>query len=438
MGQILRGDEAPDATEEALDLWANGTTGDDDKDGLSQANAVATLQKVFSLIPDFVNHQVIVHLRGTFTDPGNFTVTAGQLRANILISGGPDKTLIAGPWTADLSSITSIGWTGLALTPDQYWGYWIEILDGPAAGEVRGIKSHTANDFTINGAFSVDPGNAQFRIIRPTTTISGTGAGWTHVLGFLHSGFNSVRVQGLYFTGNDMQLYSGSTNAALFFANCIFDTTFAYPIWLVGAVTGIDNIWLDDSYVVDPLIACGLSLRGAGSILTIEDTTLYSVFRSNIRDLNVRRCKIANWILYHTRVRGRVLAQNVQDDQSYFLMTGTTIEDGTGDGVIVRDSEIGCQGTSVIVQNHGAHGINLENSIFRALGAIGGAGNVGAGVYAHDRSQFQFPDGTPPTITGAVGDFSTDGATEASTWAALDAGTPVVDVNEMTIGKEVA
>jgi len=62
----------------------------------------------------------------------------------------------------------------------------------------------------------------------------------------------------------------------------------------------------------------------------------------------------------------------------------------------------------------------------------------GAGVYAHSGSVVHIKDGAPPTLTGTVGDLSTDGTTQISTWAAIDAGTPVAVLAEMTLAKEVA
>lgn len=42
-----------------------------------------------------------------------------------------------------------------------------------------------------------------------------------------------------------------------------------------------------------------------------------------------------------------------------------------------------------------------------------------------------------PKLTGTIGDLSTDGVTQKSTWAAIDAGTPAIEANELTMAKVI-
>jgi hypothetical protein len=105
-------------------------------------------------------------------------------------------------------------------------------------------------------------------------------------------------------------------------------------------------------------------------------------------------------------------------------------------GITLRGCTYWVMGDGVDISDCGSHGIEVIDSLVK-VGAIAGSGNGGAGVYAHSGSVVHIEDGSPPTITGTVGDLSTDGTTEASTWADIDAGTSVADIAEMTMVKEV-
>jgi hypothetical protein len=71
------------------------------------------------------------------------------------------------------------------------------------------------------------------------------------------------------------------------------------------------------------------------------------------------------------------------------------------------------------------------------LEEVVGSNSGGFGVYAHSGSIVHIPNGKPPTISGGTGDLSFDGSTEASSWASLDAGTPVNSAAEVSMAKEV-
>jgi hypothetical protein len=70
--------------------------------------------------------------------------------------------------------------------------------------------------------------------------------------------------------------------------------------------------------------------------------------------------------------------------------------------------------------------------------AVSGTGNTGAGVHAKNNSTVLIADGSPPTLTGTVGNLSFDGTTQASTWAAIDGGTPAIETTaDLVVAKEV-
>ena len=71
------------------------------------------------------------------------------------------------------------------------------------------------------------------------------------------------------------------------------------------------------------------------------------------------------------------------------------------------------------------------------FGVVGGSGNTGAGLRGNSGSNVFITDGSTPTITGTVGDISTDGTTEDATWAEIDAGTALHIAGELK-AKEVS
>jgi hypothetical protein len=88
----------------------------------------------------------------------------------------------------------------------------------------------------------------------------------------------------------------------------------------------------------------------------------------------------------------------------------------------------------VVVKNCTSHGVEILNGYVYLTAGLSGTGNTGAGVYVHANSTFYTKSGTVPTITGLVGDLAVDSPTAVmSTWAAIEAGTPVTSTNEMTV-----
>lgn len=191
------------ATRKELHVYADGSSGDDDNDGLSVGSPKKTLQAVLDLIPDVIAHNTSMHLKGTFTD--QFILVSRHIKqfARFIIDGGDDLTQLAGVFTstAPETDIRHIGDSLLSLTPDQYKGYWIEVTSGPAAGEIRNIQQHDATTFTPCVRFSVDPGvGATFRVVRPTTTIQASVG--VSFISIQLTGFSQYAyVQRLYFDG---------------------------------------------------------------------------------------------------------------------------------------------------------------------------------------------------------------------------------------------
>lgn len=174
------------------------------------------------------------------------------------------------------------------------------------------------------------------------------------------------------------------------------------------------------------------------------------------------RVVLGNWCLgVGTRVNGQVLATGVQDNRlgNYHFIYGeddsapTIIDNPSGVGLFASNSDVGSGFNSspgaVEINNCGSHGVELQHSKFVDKdGGLGGSGNAGAGVYAHDQSSMVIKDGSPPTLTGALGDCSLDGSVGvdlgsgvSNFWTDVDAGSKIdgatVGNNEFVIVKEI-
>jgi hypothetical protein len=85
-----------------------------------------------------------------------------------------------------------------------------------------------------------------------------------------------------------------------------------------------------------------------------------------------------------------------------------------------------------------SHGIEVIQGYLKMVGVVIGSGHGGAGCYAHSTSVVHITDGSPPTLTGTVGELAiSDPAEEQVTWAQLDAGIKVSIAAENTSAKEV-
>lgn len=322
------------ATRAESHFYADGTSGDDAKDGLPAATPKKTLQAVFGLVPDIVKHNTCVHLSGIFDEPGDTYFTADvMLGKYLLIDGGSDVSVVAddggSPWIADIASTTSIGLTTAGWVTDAYAGYYVEILSGVQSGQLVTIQGNDATTLTPFKNFSSSPGvGAQFRIAK----------------------------------------------AVIARAPTVFKMNY-------GARALSVKIW---GHADNPSASGGSIIANSSGYAT---TKLGSAAVTSGLELNHSMLQIAS-----------------------------------GD-----------------ISNCTSHGIVCDNSRLHLAGAVAGTGNAGAGVYAHSGSVVHIKDGAPPTLTGTVGDLAvSDPAAQESTWAAIDAGTPVAVLAEMTMAKEVA
>jgi hypothetical protein len=435
---------------DTLHLYANGTTGDDTDDGLTLATAVATLERLFELIPDVIRHPIICHLEGSFDLAGkdiylnkhfgsHSEPTYGQFF--LTFDGGDDKTVTEGPNAATSGSTTSLTDTGIGWTPDDHMGFFVEIQSGAAAGDIRMIRKNTSDTLYPTNAFSgAVAATDQYRIFRYTTTITaGASAGY---LSLLATGpefsYYQMHLQRLHFAGAN--LFTILQNNVLSICGCTFH----------GAKFGASNnraLWIGYGGGINPADGSpdftfhgGLGVRAD---FTVPRFTQMSIARLAVYgNVLLQNGFIVNTLLYDgSRVVGSVRVEQIQ---GYGLAYGGAliqpeIVNAAGVGLTIED----CNGVTIHdidINNCGSHAIEVINSRLEFFGTAQvavGTGNVGAGLYAHRGSKITIPNGNPPTITGTIGDISTDGTTEATAWSDIDGGQPFIDLSETTMIEEV-
>jgi hypothetical protein len=400
-----------------------------------------TFQAVFDLVPKFVAHHVCVHLSGIFTDDGGtlnpvlqFSKSYPNLR--LVVDGGTGLTVVAdnggSPWTADIHSATSIGKAGLGWTLDQHAGYMVEVLTGPCAGQNRMVQGNTTTTITPCTNFTGDPGAAQFRISRPTTTLAGSS--WIDAVGV---GGGQIILQNLYVTGTSYIIFQQSS-CLNFVSHVVSDSAY------YASITGGACISIATDYY-----------RYNGNTFAHEASDTYSVAEMSVRNplssVVVGQCNRADIRGYFTNYMAlRISSSQLGEGMRALKISLTDVNftifgaancatnrfgDPSVDSGIVL---INCHGTisNVDVSSCLSHGINMTKSFLQILTVITGTGNVGAGIYLHDNSTIQTKSGAVPTLTGGIGDLSTDGLVQAATWASLSGG-DYVDLHQLVLAKEI-
>jgi hypothetical protein len=404
-------------------LYANGSTGsDEDNDGLSVGSPKRSLQAVFDLIPLVVKHVVIVHLSGTFAETGNVylakMLTTGAAR--LLVDGGGDLTELVAGVTSDINSVSSIGLSTAGYTADEHAGLWVEILTGPATGNIRLISENTTTTLSPQKDFSVDPGaGAQYRIVRPTTNMK-----CDLKISSLGQAIDLAEITMQNFTLLDAgSLSVVASTGGVRFSTCVLETdnSTAVSVSRSQGFASFDNApysAVDASVLSGPRFA-GPSVRGSDGELRIigcYGSQVRGVFCRNLR-LFYTNCQINQG----TRVRGALeivspqtpfnfLLPDIADTAGYYT---TTVDEASGNGVSVLGGNIYI-GNGVRIRNNGGHGI-VADACRMKLGTAAGSGNTDHGLRAENGANV-VTDGTP-TLTGTNGDVETESTTTA--WGAL-------------------
>lgn len=440
-----------------LHLYADGTSGSDSNNGLTALTAKKTLSAVFSLLPSVIKHNTAIHLNGTFTissdTTSNLIIPLMASNINFIVDGGPIMVTVAdnsgSPWSADINSTTSIGLSTAGWVADVYKGYIVEVLSGPASGQHRTIQSNTATTITPHRNFTVDPGaGATFRISRYATTINAT-EGKYQVIIVNYTGYGRLTFERMSFLGSGYLLAYGPISSNSQFRVNHFLTT-AYYSGNSIACTNCNYFGTSDGYydsntfsyinsATGPLIGTS-SLSASGGIKITATAnynlnsliTSHSVIIANSFGYVSNGSRIYNLNYQCSLAAGpSVSTYEISNTANY---ANTKLGGGTN-GITMDNSYVRI--ASGDISNCSSHAISMAHSELIFQGAVTGTTNTGAGVYAHSGSVIHIKHGSPPTLTGTVGNLSIDGTTEATSWTTLDAGVPYVSAMEMTMAKEV-
>ena len=167
-----------------LDIFVSGLNGDDANNGMTAAFPLATLIAAERLIPDIVDHRVIMHLGNAGGSPYAAPFFRERVvRARIWVigdgagqSGEPDGfRAVAGTGnsgTADGGSTANeLIFTAGGMTVDAFLGKTIEITSGAALGDRRTITENSATTFKPTRPWSASVAGSTYRVVEPDVDI---------------------------------------------------------------------------------------------------------------------------------------------------------------------------------------------------------------------------------------------------------------------------
>jgi hypothetical protein len=420
---------------ESLQVWANGTTGDDSNDGLTEATPKKTIKEVLNLLPDVLSYSCTVNLRGVFDWTSisslDLIVQKSLLQAILVIDGGPETEVLEGPFTATSASTSSITDSARTWTADAYSGLFVEILDGPAAGETRSIYSHDGTTLTPISNWSVSPGaGASFQISQPATTFTSSGSSRDLIMSCtpLNTFQNYPALQRITFKGNTALFHVGG---ALVMGGVVSRATggTSFRFESVGNVFPISFYTSPTTYGFEFVERTVTSFVGTGSTEMNKESGILTNggFILNGGSLVIDDSSISGaGSIFSRIINGSITIQN-SIGNCLFQVSGST-----GAGLTLVNSNISV--SSLQIDDCGSHAIEVNKSkLTHSSGTITGSGNTGAGVYVHSQGIVHTKSGSAPTITGTVGEVSLDAISQESTWAAIEAGTPI---NGATVGND--
>lgn len=422
---------------------ANG--GDDSNDGLSVSTPKLTFAGIAKVLPTVASYPVVIHLKGTFTDQ-TFIMSFLESRLHtqqgstpkLLIDGGDDVTVVAdnggNNYTITASSTEYVTTNEGDWTAGQHDGYWLQIVGGPADGQLLTLADSSTTTMWPTKKFLVDPVGGKFRIVKPSTSVIGTSAlgGFqlTSTLGY------SMYIQKIL-VGGTQGLFSMQCKAAtLRLASCVFDAG-SFQCWSADWLYFWNRI--NSSTFASEAHAPGTSIRHTNIVYLQGIEGLF------IRNAYMKYLTIAGTNIYDisqgTRLH-RLYIRNsfAREGQDTLITTAgyntTKIKGSPNVGLEINDSYMSVG--NIDISDSTSHGIESTNSRLYCKD-ITGTGNGGAGLYAHSGSQVTIKDGSPPTLTGTVGDIAINDSTyEEVTWSTIDGGESFHSAQEATIIKEVA
>lgn len=322
-----------------------------------------------------------------------------------------------------------------------------------------GVTEAYAGDWTTYDGlvpvrhFSEDPGTATFRVTRPKTTIEGS-AQWR----FTNTGGGEMKMQNLYVT-DQVQMWATWGNGDMLLSHIIHDSTAFVTITAYSCNRFYCRGTLWDT--TDPALP---TLEGAdkpfcGVSQLDFDFSRFGGIYTNECWVEIEGSVVARVLNYKCHVHffgkgSNSLVGGVAGTRGDPITPQTwTDESGSGYAktkflgspiplpglatLYVADSALKMGALRIDAPALG-HGIILDYSILKLNQAL--EGTCGAfGVVLNNISCVNTFPGDPPTITGAGGDFSYDGAAPGSTWAAVEGGAPSNDNTQqsMVIARKV-
>jgi len=420
-----------------------------------------TIGAAVALLPDFIKHNCCLHLSGTFTDIGR--VAIGRYVTNdkvLLIDGGTALTIVADntgtPWTPDIFSSSSIGLTTAGWTLDAYAGYFVEIVSGTCAGQTRMIQGNTIDTITPCRNFQTSPdATSVFRIVRPTTQIIGSPGDYESLLTLCNTGTDSISfivIQNLYFSGDlwdAIEIQNSPAQVTL--SHIVSDALYSFTFMQSGIIAMVGYKRNPVSFAVESSVTAsqaGISCR------TFDVTDPFTFYIRSCGQVFIQSSYITilgqNQTLrtpmnYGTRILCWVCLSSNCNTWPHLMITSNSGYATTRFGGLnfapYNIPAIFCSEASlgfgvVDISNSPSHAIELVGpGHIHFGGVVTGTGNAGAGVYAHGGAHITLASGVTPTLTGAVGNLSVNGTTQATTWAAIAGGTPYSSGEEFVRAK---
>jgi len=172
-------------TYQDINLYVNGTTGNDVTGNGSAANPFASIPRAWEFIPKIIEHKVNVRIAaGTYT---SFPETIRHVingSGQLVVEGLGNPTELAGPFTVTavthiVSGSDSLGWditvSGVGWTDSFYKGKWIKYTSGITLnGRIIPIFSNDTDTIRHNSTqayYPVEVG-ATFVIVEPSVKIN--------------------------------------------------------------------------------------------------------------------------------------------------------------------------------------------------------------------------------------------------------------------------
>jgi hypothetical protein len=432
-----------------MEFFVDSVAGNDANDGLSWATAKQTLQAGFNLVPYVISspppnyYTVVLHLKGTFTLDGSETCEhLVQFNGRVLITGTDDVVIVddngGSNYTATSSSASSLGVAGTPWATDNRIGLIVQILSGPAAGQSRTVQKNTTNSLTPTIDWSTNPGACTFRFVRPETTITSSSGRYIF---FVTEGLGLTVVQKIYFSGN--LVLSGDGRGYLTYTHCVCDGTVGMLYFSISSFRG--PVYYDYySYETSPpfnqdsLKRVGVGWRSIASRTLEFLRAIPYIHGSVVPTVVLKNCRMEDTAISSgTRMRSLTLISCHCEST-----TTASVKNIGSSALVMIDNGMKAISSSIgigplTLSNITGSAIEAEDSRVRFIDTVAGTGNTKAGMYAWGRSYVTFVTGKTPTVTGTIGDLSTDNTTLKSTWAAIAGGTPVNDTTEMVVVKKV-